>query len=665
MSGLEEEDIDVDIGLEGYTDTKPQDGFFDPNGQYPKREYTGVQSTNLEARGIEENNLLYGGGDVDLDLDMKDFPASEYPLNQVRRSVSNHVQEIDDTPGRERILIKHRTGTGIEMMPDGTILINTTRNSIRVTAGDEKVIIEGDGDIVYHGNVKMRVDGNFDLDVGGDYNVNVGGDHSEDIKGGYRQDINKNFQSIINKNVTQQITGSETRLIHRNYSANIKGTTSFVMSNEAEFLSKGIMRHTSEKEAVISAPSINIGAESLLVMGDSGTIGGENIVHYAHTAHIPRINSTSIHATTFHGDLEGTAKEALDANKAGTAALGATSPGGYSTTVASATNKVTVLPTNAVLTDYIDFSEFAARKINLDPGNVLYNQINRLADYGNVSERTLSTTEIRSKLRDVANQQNTKFIGTVIAENSLSATYSNAIPNTVKRIVNNEATARRVRAKQVLGKSIGVEAKRFKGSVLNVTETLSVEAQYDPRLFNIDSRTELQKGIRISKFLGGYGNNVTFDHVATQAERLLIAKQLVPHAQLMREIMLDNDTFEEYRLVVAEGVYRPSATETVTVGGINDLKQKGRAIVYELRDRNGNIAPEKTFDLAVWWKDSVKFEKMILSYDTYNPDKTNTVQIIVIMPEFAFDSYKATYVNLIETRFNNFVQSTNELIECI
>ena len=665
MSGIDDEDIAATVGIQGYADAKSQDGFFDVNGQYPKREYTGVQSTNREARGIEENTLRYGGGDVDLNLDIKDFPSSEYPLNQVRRTVSGHVTEYDDTPSRERILIKHKTGTGIEMMPDGTILINTTRNIIRVTAGDEKVIIEGDGDIVYHGNVKMRVDGNFDLDVGGDYNVNVGGDHSEDIKGGYRQDINKNFQSIINRNVTQQITGSETRLIHRNYSANIKGTTSFVMSNEAEFLSKGIMRHTSEKEAVISAPSINIGAESLLVMGDSGTIGGENIVHYAHTAHIPRINSTSMHATTFHGDLEGTAKEALDANKAKTAGLGAASPGGYDTTVASATNKATVLPTNAVLTDYIDFSEFAARKINLDPGNVLYNQINRLVDYGNVCERTLSTTEIRSKLRDIANQQNTKFIGTVIAENGLSATYSNAIPNTIKRIVSNEATPRRVRAKQVLGKTIGVEAKRFKGSVLNTTEYLSVEAQYDPRLFTVDSRTELQKGIRISKFLGGYGNNVTFDHVATQAERLVIAKQLVPHAQLMKEIMSDDDIFEEYRLVVAEGVYKPSVTETVTAGGINDLKQKGRAVVYELRDRDGNIAAAKTFDLAVWWKDSLKFEKMILSYDTYNPNNTNTVQIVVIMPEFASDSYKATYTNLIETQFNNFPQSTGELVECI
>ncbi len=56
---------------------------------------------------------------------------------------------------------------------------------------------------------------------------------------------------------------------------------------------------------------------------------------------------------------------------------------------------------------------------------------------------------------------------------------------------------------------------------------------------------------------------------------------------------------------------------------------------------------------------------MILSYDTYNPNNTDTVQIVVIMPEFASDSYKATYTNLIETQFNNFPQSAGELVECI
>ncbi len=87
----------------------------DKTGVYPKREYNNAPTTNLEARGIEENHLAIGGGDVDLDLDLNPLASSQYPLNQVRRSVTGHVTEIDDTPGRERMLFKHRTGAGVEM----------------------------------------------------------------------------------------------------------------------------------------------------------------------------------------------------------------------------------------------------------------------------------------------------------------------------------------------------------------------------------------------------------------------------------------------------------------------------------------------------------------------------------------------------------------------
>ena len=68
------------------------------------------------------------------------------------------------------------------------------------------------------------------------------------------------------------------------------------------------------------------------------------------------------------------------------------------------------------------------------------------------------------------------------------------------------------------------------------------------------------------------------------------------------------------------------------------------------------------FDLAVFWKDNLQFEKLILDYDTYNPDGSVNGQVILIMPEISAN-WELDYSNKIETRFNNFVQSTNELIE--
>jgi len=643
---------------------KVTDGYEDQTGSYPTRQYAGKQTTNLEARGIEENALPYSGGDRGIDTEFIDFPPSEYPYNQVRKSAAGHVTEFDDTPGRERILIKHVRGTGVEFQPDGNILLYSAKNTVRISAGDEKVIIEGDGDVVYHGNLKLRVDGDFDLEVGGNFNVTAHGDHTEDIKGGYRQDINKNFQSLIGGNVTQHTAKNKTEMIYGQSYQSVKGNIDILTEGHAEVNAKGHMLVTSEEEAAISSPSINIGTKSLLVASDTGTIGGENVVYYGHTAHIPRINSTSMHATTFHGTLDGKATYAAAADEAGSAPLGPGSGGGTQTIV-TATEKTTAQPDNDIMTSYLGDGEFAVRQITIDPGNILYNQINRTADYGGVSERTLTTTEVRSKLRDPKNQQNEKFIGEVIGEGTLSATYSNSIPDDIDRILNDEATPRRVNSKSIVGKSVGAEAKRFKGTVVSGTYEFIANPYYKPEnQSEVTSRTELAHGITIAKFLGGYGDSITFDHVTTNDARIAIARNLILHAQLLKEIMLDTNEFDEHRLIVAEGLYRPAATEIVTSGGLNDLKSKGRCVVYELRDRNGDIDNKKTFDLAGWWKDALQYEKMILSYDTFNPDGNLIAQIVMVMPELGSD-YKATYTNILETRFNNFVQSTNELVECI
>ena len=664
-----DEQLKAKVGLLAETQGIQPDGFFDPTGPYPRREYSGTQQTNRAARGIDENRLKLGGGAERLDLEIDEFPASEYTKNQVREFVSGHVTEYDDTPGRNRILIKHSSGTGIDMLPDGSIIINSTRNTIRISAGDEKVIIEGDGDIQYNGNLNLSVKGDYTLKVGGDYNVEVGADHVEDIKGAYRQDINKNFQSLVNKNVSQQITGNKTEFIHGSLDTMIKSNETHIVSGAVDYNTKGILRTTSQTEAILTSPSINIDAKSLLVAGDSGTIGGENIVMYnynMYTGHSITAGDT-VTVPTVYGDLQGTATQAMKSNEAGyhpSSGSHAGSGYGYSASSTSVDAKATVLPTNTIMNSLIHEGEMAAKVINLDPGNVLYNMINRVADYAGVSERTLDLPEIRSKLRDILNQVNETFIGAVVSEGTLSPEYGNGTPSEVKRIVKNDATPRYVRGKQVIGKSVGAEAKRFKGKVQNVTETLSVDPQYDPRLYDIDTTTELQKGVRIARFLGSYGDRANFDHVTTNADRQEIAKHLVPHANLLREFMDDGDLFEDYRLSVAEGIYVPSSGETITTDGINDLKSQGRAVVYELYGLNGTSAHEKAFDLATWWKDSLKFEKMILDYDTYDPDGALNTQIIIIMPKFEAGGYTATYKNEIETRFNNVVQSTNELIEC-
>jgi len=189
------------------------------------------------------------------------------------------------------------------------------------------------------------------------------------------------------------------------------------------------------------------------------------------------------------------------------------------------------------------------------------------------------------------------------------------------------------------------------------------DSLYNPEFVEkITSRVKLAPGISISKFLGGYGDQVTLSHITTEEEKQNIAKQLYLQAQAMRTIDTNKGSFADFRLIVAEGLYRKSAGEVLDVNSINYRMTKGEAIVYELLDEYGEINLEKTFDLAVYWKDNLEFNKLILDYDTYAPDGSINVQIILIMPEVGA-SWEVEYSNKIETRFNNFVQSTNELIE--
>ena len=42
-----------------------------------------------------------------------------YPYNNITQTEAGHTFELDDTPTRERVRLQHRSGTFIEMHPNG------------------------------------------------------------------------------------------------------------------------------------------------------------------------------------------------------------------------------------------------------------------------------------------------------------------------------------------------------------------------------------------------------------------------------------------------------------------------------------------------------------------------------------------------------------------
>ena len=450
-----------------YTPTPPTNpnGFDDPKAAYPKKPYIDAPSTNFAALGTKVNRVYTGGGDKNISLGLKPLPGSQYPYNQVRETVSGHVQEIDDTPGAERLLFRHRTGSGVEMRADGTVIISSRRNTIRVTGGDEKVIVEGDGEISYNGNLTLNVSGDFDLVVGGNFNVTTSGDKVEDIHGSYKQNVRKNHKTVVTQNKSDFTAGEYAQTVLGSSSNITKGTLRNYIEGSVEFFSGDEILLTAENMAVITSPNINIGASSLTVIGDSGTIGGENIIMYnynMYTGHSITATDTvstntaivteRVTSKEFVGSLTGNADTATQAGSAGTAgSLGAGGSAGSKVTgTPTAVNSTaTVLPDNDIMTDYLHQSSFGVRQVDIDPGNTLKGSIDKSTDYGGVATRELTVAEVRSKLRDQDTLNNETFIGAMIAEGKLNPTYVQAAPSEIGRIISRETQPRR--GTQIIG----------------------------------------------------------------------------------------------------------------------------------------------------------------------------------------------------------------------
>ena len=86
--------------------------------------------------------------------------ASKYPYNKVLTTEGGHVVEIDDTPGKERIHIMHKSGTYIEIDSEGTRVDKTVGDHYSIIVGGENIRILGDAEIEVNGNADITLSQN-------------------------------------------------------------------------------------------------------------------------------------------------------------------------------------------------------------------------------------------------------------------------------------------------------------------------------------------------------------------------------------------------------------------------------------------------------------------------------------------------------------------------
>jgi hypothetical protein len=454
----------------------PLDGFQDPTGEFPKTNYHYSSSINYAARGFEVNELYLGGGDFNVSLNLEDQQPSQYPFNQVMETASGHVVEHDDTPGGERILIKHRKGGGIEMRADGSIIISSPNNKVEVTGGDNTVIVEGDAEMVYKGNLNQTVTGDWNMDVGGNHNLNIHGHNKQSVLLNKRTEVCGNTEHITKQSASYKTVENKTELVLGNNTEWTKGYSKEHVEGELNVFTDNRLIMTAKDEYIQTAPVMAITGAELSVMGMKGVIGGEQVEMTSPVYMGPKGAVPFASGAAFYGSFHGQATEAIksynankadkakEAGKAGTAGgLGAAGspPSGWKAATQSQESPTPnkPVPLADAIGAMMTMGDFSVRTVTVDAGDVLKNKILLRDDYEGLFEKIPTTQEIRSTIRDTANRS---LIGNkMVGEGRLNAQFDNTSPPKIGRTASAKQSSRF--GSVPIGNSIGSRGKRFTG----------------------------------------------------------------------------------------------------------------------------------------------------------------------------------------------------------
>ena len=755
-----------------FTTGIPIDGSVDPTGEYPKRNNWFGNSISQAGRGVKTNNLWLSGSSFGVNFDVPLGGASIYPFNQANETPGGHSFEIDDTPGNERILLKHHTGAGIEIKPDGSIVLSSKSNQIQVIGGSQSIVVQGIANLVYDGDLNTTVNGNYNLHVGGTMNVDVGANHNHSVHGTQITEVGDVHQTIVRGNKDTKVYGDtldynngERKIVSKNDVRVITGRDFITNSNRHQ-------RHTAVDYITSSSgKQTTISSEKVHVTGRYGKVGGENWHHIGSLFTGPE-NDQGSH-TVFHGNLVGRALEAwtskysIYARDAHSSFRARWSENGDLTP-----NPATKAPIQAAAhlqeTDlnysYLDgkpeykfkwgwnvedntvyeqqtlfltdpnnpealqgkdgpqkvsphygsadwwevwnkTSPFAVRKVIIDKDNTLRDKLSKIDGYTYYFRWSPSTDEVRSKLRtmDGANDPATspefqtdakKCISTLLDENRISPKYADGGPSApyeISRVGKSSPNNGPRFGLTLLGNPVERSSKVVSPTNRSATtRTIVADPVYNPDRYDvpITGGTKLSKSATVSKFLGAPGSRSSLEMIPLVEDRQNLARQWYLHAWLMDGIASSKE-FQNHRLQVTEGYYHPAkgireegqtakdywrepfkkedgsgSQASIVKGGylINELKHNGRAVVYTLYNSRGKIDYKKTFELALYIRDTFFFDQLSLDYDMTRPDFVMSQQLIVVMPEVKPD-FKATFEMKVCTYFNRQLFDGSDLIE--
>jgi len=221
--------------------TNKNDGFRDPDGEYPVQGRLGEPDVHRLARGISDETLVitknqnrsvgvqtaFGG----LWSEPTSPYAAQYPHNYVIVTHGGITMELDSTPGSNRLHLYHPSNSYIEIDNDGNMVVKNNAEKYEIVANGKNIYIKQQRNLTVDENSTKKVGVNEDVevgndkreDVGNDFTQTIGNDKTETIENDKTEDIGNNKTSTIDNNKSETIGGNKSETIGGNLNITVSG----------------------------------------------------------------------------------------------------------------------------------------------------------------------------------------------------------------------------------------------------------------------------------------------------------------------------------------------------------------------------------------------------------------------------------------------------------
>lgn len=611
-----------------------KDGFQDASGSLPSIEYIGKSGLNFRAQGDvtdQITNRTYRSAKAEtseIQQDKKsliepDIPnQSIYPYNRVIKTSAGHIIELDNTPGHERIMIKHRTGSKIEMRANGSVKIISTKDRYTAIAGDDELVVRGNVSLVLESDAAVRVQGDMTIQVDGDLNTLVHGDYNIEVDGDYNERVHGDKVTTITGTYLRDIRGSVTERNLSNYLCWTTGTYTSNVGGALEFTTEETIKLVSNGELSMECEGGFIDLktdESYVKSGISYFINS----HLENSLFAEELHSTEAYFTDLDvvNTIEGTASKSQYATTAGAAPTGSASP-------------TTPSPTSPTNQEDAPENSLAAVEV-VDNSGAFISEIDRSVYYDNkYNKRKLNTYEVWARLNNPNLRYDSIWLQDQVDYGAIldNATSSDA-PNPKRTFtLNNNRIG-------TGSSSLGNRHTNERAFRLDVPKKPLVDVI--PEQFKIETAsrsTKLSPNFTMASMLGGDND------IAQLIDQGGLSKEdIAKNCQLISFNILEefrNKYFDKW--TISQGVYNLLDQEKLSSSSINLMFLQGLAVGIQFDEEDKSIY----YDAAVWAANNLVFDKIILSYINYDPLDINEPTLIVSLKN-------GNNAKSLETHYNN------------